>query len=630
MATFNTVWSLDIGRSSLKAVRLRRERNNIEILEVDKIDYPTSSDGVEDTTEKAKEALVAFRSRNEVRDPVILAHNGQGTLSRFIRVPASDPKKLVEMVGYEAAQQIPFPLDEVIWDYHVIDRDYQTGEEREVGVFAARRDAIEDYLLDYESEGLDVEGVAIGYLGLLNYILFDIAPEEPTVFLDIGASHTDLILVDGQKFWTRALPHSGNEINKSIMDRFRLNFGEAEKIKIHSAKNQKQAVKIFQAVIQPKLRELVNEIHRSIGYYRSQSGGEVQFKHLYLLGNGSKILGIKKFLEEALSIHVTRLTSISRLRISRDANLKLLQQNLPAFATAFGCALQGVGVGSCRVDLMPKEEKLQKEFGRKKKHVYIALAILYLITIFGGMRLMDRGQEGEDLNKDVRSFLKPYTDAAKDLKEIEERKIEKRASALQEIALVRAKPPEVLDVLAAVLEGLKNDTYVTGQARDVDPDLGQELARVRVESEALLNRKVWIPHLAMEKVRWPDDDPDGAGPGRARAGKVKPNTVPALKVTIFAVVKYQDDPAASLKLLTKNLITPIELELKSRTGSTLDTKVTRGAPRYPLDTIFYDPKVKPPDGVVQEGGPFYGTRLTWYMRVTAPLVPEEDDKKDDR
>ena len=103
MATFNTVWSLDIGRSSLKAVRLRRERNNIEILEVDKIDYPTSSDGVEDTTEKAKEALVAFRSRNEVRDPVILAHNGQGTLSRFIRVPASDPKKLVEMVGYEAA-----------------------------------------------------------------------------------------------------------------------------------------------------------------------------------------------------------------------------------------------------------------------------------------------------------------------------------------------------------------------------------------------------------------------------------------------------------------------------------------------------------------------------------------------
>ena len=93
MATFNTVWSLDVGKTALKAVKLRRERNNIEILAVDKIDYPIAQNGA-DTGSQAKEAISAFRIRNDVKEPVIVAHNGQGTLSRFIKVPAFEPKKV--------------------------------------------------------------------------------------------------------------------------------------------------------------------------------------------------------------------------------------------------------------------------------------------------------------------------------------------------------------------------------------------------------------------------------------------------------------------------------------------------------------------------------------------------------
>ena len=142
MATFHTVWSIDLGKASLKAVKLRREGNNIEILAVDKIDYPIGTNGV-DTAAQSKEALNAFKIRNDVREPVVVAHPGQGTFSRFIKVPAFEAKKLKEMVGYEASQQIPFPLDEVIWDYHLVNRDYLAGEEREVGIFAVRKEAIQ-------------------------------------------------------------------------------------------------------------------------------------------------------------------------------------------------------------------------------------------------------------------------------------------------------------------------------------------------------------------------------------------------------------------------------------------------------------------------------------------------------
>src|SRR5262249_47930697 len=153
-----------------------------------------------------------------------------------------------------------------------------------------------------------------------------------------------------------------------------------------SAKMPQQAVKIFSAVIQPKLKELVGEIQRSSGYYRSQVG-DVKFQQLYLMGNGSKIFGIKKYLSQQLQIPVNRVQSIKHFRVSRDADLKLLQSELPAFSTAFGCALQGVGAGTCKVDLVPQEERLQKDLRRKKKHAYIAMGVVYAGIMLVGLYL---------------------------------------------------------------------------------------------------------------------------------------------------------------------------------------------------------------------------------------------------
>jgi len=318
---FHTIWSVDLGKASLKAVKLRRDKNNVEILAIDKVDYPLGQNGIDASGDAAKEALSIFSSRNEIKDPVVVSHPGQGTFSRFIKIPAFEDKKVEEMVQYEASQQIPFPLDEVIWDYHIVDRDYLSGEERDVGLFAVRREAIDDFLLDFVQDGMSVEMLPIGYLALFNFIKYDLNPQEPSIVLDIGASHTDLIFIDGERFWVRPLPHSGQDITRAIMDRFKLKYSEAERLKTAAAKAPKQAAKIFQAVILPKLKELVQEVQRSLGYYRSQAG-EATFERLYLLGNGSRIIGIKKYLQDQLAIPVERVQSIHRLRINRDVNVK--------------------------------------------------------------------------------------------------------------------------------------------------------------------------------------------------------------------------------------------------------------------------------------------------------------------
>ncbi|MBI4584629.1 MAG: type IV pilus assembly protein PilM [Planctomycetes bacterium] len=619
MAIFNTVWSLDLGSSSLKAVRLRRDKNNVEILAVDKVDYQMGTQGI-NFSEQSKEALRAFKVRNEVKDPVIVAHSGRGTLSRFLKIPAFDSKKIKEMVKYEASQQIPFPLEEVIWDYHIIQRDYLPGEEREVGIFAARREAIDDYLLEFTGEGLAVEALPLGYLGLLNFFFFDVAPEEPSIVLDMGAGHTDLILVDQRKFWTRTLTqqHSGNEVNKSVMDHFKLTFPEAEKFKLESSKNQKEAVKIFTTIIQPKLRDLVNEIHRSIGFYRSQAG-EVQFKQVFLLGNGSKLIGIKKYFEEHLGMPVHKCQSINKVRINREVNLALLQDNLAAFGTAIGCGLQGVGLGSSKVDLVPQEEKIQKEYSRKKKHVFIAMGLLYLAVILAGLQIRGKAKSGDEAMTEARKVLTPIKDADKKIKDITKANTFLNAERLKTVADLRSKPIEGLRLIGEVLSRLPLDKSI----RMIAPEEKKDETRAKVipEADAQLQQKLWVPWLKIERIDWPEETAGGAG-GAPRRDAAKKETVPAYKFTLFAVVPMQGNRKESVDLLTKMIEKPLSEKLAAE-KFTLDKKVSVSSDfREDLGNIYLEGGTsdssrarKKDEGESQEGGPFFGTMVHFYARL---------------
>ena len=45
--------------------------------------------------------------------------SGQSSFARFIKLPPVEPKKIPEIVRFEAIQQIPFPLDDVEWSYQL-------------------------------------------------------------------------------------------------------------------------------------------------------------------------------------------------------------------------------------------------------------------------------------------------------------------------------------------------------------------------------------------------------------------------------------------------------------------------------------------------------------------------------
>jgi type IV pilus assembly protein PilM len=625
----NTIWSVDLGRSSLKAVKLRRDHQNIEIVAIDKIDYPLSKNGVDAVTH-AKEALGIFRARNDVREPVAVTHPGQGTFSRFIKVPAFDDKKVKDMVGYEASQQIPFPLDEVIWDYHLLERDYLPGEEREVALFAVRREAIEDFLLDFTQESMVVDVVSIGYLGLLNFVIHDIAPEEPSIILDIGAAHTDLVLVDGRKFWIRPLPHSGNDITKAIMDRFKLSFNKAESLKIESTKVPQQAVKIFQAVIQPKLKELVSELHRSIGFYRSQAG-EVKFTKLYLLGNGSKIIGIKKFLEEQLGVEVVRVQTIRHFRVNREVNLKLLQNDLPSFAATLGCGLQALGLGPCRVDLVPREEKLKKEVSRKKKHVFIAAGILFFVLLVARYGII----AGKLSNIEQANRQPEEISALIENKKILDRRqrggglqdFGPRMEELRRLTELRGRVTGMLQALDGVLTAFPNASGVEVVAQAGERAAVEE-ARREFTGKSLFEM-LWVPWVEVELTTYPPPA-ESRRAGTQTTRTAAPGTVPAYNVRVGVAIKMRETAEESAAFIDRSFKKPLETALKVGNLS-----IKHGVNVHPGENVDEIPLARGaagkgtiPEG--QEGRPFYVSEVSWMLVPREPPPPEEKAAEPER
>src|SRR5271156_2383168 len=113
------VWGIDIGQCALKALRLEVIDDQVVATAFDYGEHPKIlSQPDADADQLTREALEKFLERNSLRgDQVLISVPGQSGLARFVKLPPVEEKKIADIVRFEAKQQIPFNLDEVVWDY---------------------------------------------------------------------------------------------------------------------------------------------------------------------------------------------------------------------------------------------------------------------------------------------------------------------------------------------------------------------------------------------------------------------------------------------------------------------------------------------------------------------------------
>ncbi|HEV3022366.1 MAG TPA: pilus assembly protein PilM, partial [Pirellulales bacterium] len=255
MARSDAVWGIDIGQCALKALQCRphEDAGRVTAAAFDYIEYPKIlSQPDADPAELISEAIKQFLSRNSVRgDRVVISVSGQSGLTRFIKLPPVEAKKIPDIVKYEAKQQIPFALDDVVWDYQRMVGGSEVegfAMETEVGLFAMKRDQVFRALKPFSDAGIEVDIIQLTPLALYNFVSFDQmtnlpppeeydpeSPPESVVLVSLGTDTTDLVVTNGFRVWQRSIPIGGNHFTKALTKELKLTFASAEHMKRNAA-----------------------------------------------------------------------------------------------------------------------------------------------------------------------------------------------------------------------------------------------------------------------------------------------------------------------------------------------------------------------------------------------------------
>ncbi|MBI5368136.1 MAG: type IV pilus assembly protein PilM [Planctomycetes bacterium] len=374
------VWGIDVSKFAVKAVKVEKVKDHLEVTALDVIEHPvpTGQEPV-DTDQLIKDAINEILSRNKARgETLVFSMPGHATFNRFIKLPPVEAKRIPEIVRYEAQQHIPFPIDDVIWGYQPLSKEQQVGDETEVVIFAIKKDVVNQFLQNLVEAQIPIDVLQFAPVALYNFAIHDQELSGASIILDMGADNTDLIVVDGEKYWIRNLPIAGNDLTKALQKKFQIAFNEAEKLKISASQSQ-QAAKIFN-VIQPVLRDLVAEIHRSIGYYKSLSK-TVKFERVVLVGSASKTINFQKFISQNLQMDASKLTKLNKIVLSGKVNEPQFQKYFPSLGVALGLALQGHGMSANQINLLPSDMVSKKLVAQKKPFVAGIAACFAIMVI---------------------------------------------------------------------------------------------------------------------------------------------------------------------------------------------------------------------------------------------------------
>jgi type IV pilus assembly protein PilM len=392
MAKITAVWAIDIGQAALKALKLVPSAVPDQVIAeaFDFIEYPKIlSQPDADPEELVREALQTFLGRNEVKGVrVAVSVPGQAGLVKFIKLPPVEKKRIPDIVKFEAKQQIPFALEEVIWDYQQIgNEDEEEGGDddftmAEVGLFAMKRDQIYRALQPLRAAGIEVDVVQMSPIALYNFAAYeqmathDGASEgDSIVLLDIGADNTDLIITDGVRIWQRNVPIGGNHFTRALSKEMKQTFAKAEHLKRNATKSADPRA-VFTAM-RGVFNDFSSEIGRSIGFYSSVNRS-AKIARIIGLGNGFKLPGLQNFLKQSLNYDVQRLEKFDHLAGDEVAASPQFIENLMSYAVPYGLGVQGLEISKLKTNLLPPEIEQVRVIRRKKPWALAASVLMML------------------------------------------------------------------------------------------------------------------------------------------------------------------------------------------------------------------------------------------------------------
>ncbi|HEY5909737.1 MAG TPA: type IV pilus assembly protein PilM [Verrucomicrobiae bacterium] len=432
--------AVDFGAGTLKLAEFEvNEAGGLRLKQ-----YAVKSLGAEGAQETAREAVVQKALQEVLAERGIKAKTvnvcapGFHVFSKFVKLPPVDAGKVTQIIQYEAQQNVPFPLEEVVWDYQILGST--AGGELEVLLVAIKSDIVEGLFRVTESAGLHLQLTDVSPAALTNAFRYNYGElEDCSMLLDIGAKTSNLLFFEKGKVFSRSINLGANSITQDFANESKKKFDLAEKIKIDEGfvslggayeepENQDQAA--ISKIARQFMTRLHIQVNQTMQFYRGQQGGSAPAR-LFLSGGASIMPFTAQFFAEKLNVPVEYFNPLRNIQIDQSVNLEDLARVAHSLGEVVGLGLRNLAHCPVELNLMPESTLRWQTFNQKKPYlmatvfsmvlVLAAISFLFDKLAAGKQATLDSlKQQIEPAKQKQQSFDRALADLKKKQKETEQ------------------------------------------------------------------------------------------------------------------------------------------------------------------------------------------------------------------
>ena len=313
----------------------------------------------------------------------------QCVFARFVKLPALDATKIDKVIAFEAQQNVPFPIDEVVWDYQLVGGGL--GEQIQVVIVAIKRDLLDDINNAVEETLLRTRIVDVASMALYNAFRYSYPDMgDCSLLLDIGARTTNVLFIEPGKFFLRSIPLGGSAITAAIAREFNESFAAAETRKKRDgfvglggayAEPGDPDIARVSKIARSTMTRLHAELMRSVTHYRAQHQGN-QPARIFLCGGGAGMPYVGEFFHEKFQVPIEFFNPLQNVIVSELAPMQDVPRSAYLLGELVGLALRSVTVCPVELNLRPASVVRRQDL-EKRRPFFIAAAACILVALLG-------------------------------------------------------------------------------------------------------------------------------------------------------------------------------------------------------------------------------------------------------
>jgi type IV pilus assembly protein PilM len=336
---------VDISSSAVKLIELSKAGDDFKVEAYRVLPLPANT--IVDKNIADLDALsetitaVVKRSGSKLTD-IVAAVSSSSVITKEIELPAGLTELQMEMqIEVEADQYIPYPMEEVAFDFDVLG-EVENNPDLVRGLLAAcrqenvehRRQALE--LAGFNPKVIDVESFAVERAYKLIEGQLDEVSDQVVAIADVGATvFSFTVLVDGKIIYNREQLFGGKQLTEEIQRRYGLSWEEAGEAKRKGGLPEDYATE----VLAPFKESLVQHITRSLQFFYSSSHFNY-VDQLFLAGGVSALEGLVDEVEQVIGLPTAVANPFANMQLHKSINPTALANDAPAMLLAVGLAMR--------------------------------------------------------------------------------------------------------------------------------------------------------------------------------------------------------------------------------------------------------------------------------------------------